>query len=194
MSEPVEEPIVFGSGVEALRNALERHLTPALREELLHAGFDLNKVMPAYPMDQWVDALRIVARHLAPQLPEHDQYVHLGRQFMKGFVSTAVGKAALAISRVIGPRRTLLRMGRNFKQATNYIETQTSEVAERELHLRIYTHDRFLGKTRDRSTLVTDYRRGVLEAVLELIHVEGTVDITDVHPERQDVTFRLRWK
>lgn len=194
MSQPAEEPIVFGSSVEALRNALAKQLTPALRQELLQVGLDFDKVLPAYPMDQWVDALRIVARHLAPQLPEHDQYVHLGRQFMQGFVATAVGKAALAISRVIGPRRTLLRMGRNFKQATNYIETHTTEVGERELHLRIYTHERFLEKTRDRSTLVTDYRRGVLLAVMEFIRVEGTVDITDVHPERQDVTFRLRWR
>lgn len=122
--------------------------------------------------------LRIVARHLAPSLPEREEFVHLG---------------ALALAKVIGVKRALLRMGRNFKRAANDIETKARDVG-REVQLRTFTAPQFLGKASDRSTLITDYRRGVLEEVLALLGIAGTVEAVEVHVERQDVTFRITWR
>lgn len=94
---------------------------------------------------------------------------------------------------VIGVKRALLRMGRNFKRAANDIETKARDVG-REVQLRTFTAPQFLGKASDRSTLITDYRRGVLEEVLALLGIAGTVEAVEVHVERQDVTFRITWR
>jgi uncharacterized protein (TIGR02265 family) len=193
MSEQTPEPVVFGTAIEAMRNALKDALTPALRAQLKDRGVDLDKVHPAYPMDTWTDIIRVVAAAVMPDVPEHERYVLLGRRFMRGFAETAVGLAARQLGRLIGVRRTLLRMGRNFKQASNYLETEITEVSANELRLRTFTNERFLARTRDRSTLVTDYRKGVLEEVLVLLDATGTVEIVDLKPERQDVTFRVTW-
>lgn len=180
--------------MEALRNGLQQRFTPALLDEVASVGVDLRRIVPAYHMDVWCDALRVLGRHLEGNVADDERYMRLGASFMRGYVSTPIGVAALAMCRLIGPRRTLLRMGRNFKQATNYIESEVRETGPHELHLHIYTHERFLSRTRDRSSLVPEYRRGVLEEILRLIRTEATVEITESVPDRQDVTFRVRWK
>lgn len=188
-----EEPVVFGSAVEALRNGLQARFSAPLLEELRTLGLDMSRILPAYHMDLWCDALRILGRHLEGDAPEAVRYVRLGGSFMQGYTSTPIGTAALTMCRLIGPRRTLLRMGRNFKQATNYIESETKETGPKELLLRTYTHERFLDRTRDRSLLVPEYRRGVIEEILKLIRAEAVVEFVESHPEKQDVTFRVRW-
>lgn len=194
VSTSTEEPVIFGSAAEALRNGLRDALTPPLLEETKRAGIDFQNLHAAYHTDTWVAVLRIIARHLAPSLPENEQYVELGRRFMQGFVKTGVGVAALAISRVIGVRRTLQRMGRNFKQAANYIEIEVTDAGPNEVIIRAYTQPRFLPKTADRSNLISDYRKGVIDQILKLIGVEGTVELTNVAFELQDFTYRVRWK
>lgn len=188
-----DEPVIFGSTMEALRRALGPDFTPALAAELKTAGIDAERVQAGYRMDTWVNGLRIVARHLSPSLPERAQFAALGRRFMRGYVSTPIGTAALALGKVIGVKRTLLRMGRNFKQAANYLECEAKDVGPREVHLRTFTAPRYLGRTSDRTTLITDYRRGVLEEVLTLLGASGTVEALEVRLAEQDVTFRVTW-
>lgn len=191
---PADEPIVFGTAIEAMRNSLKDSLTPKLRDRLKQAGVDVEKIRPAYPMNTWVDVIRLVAAELVADQPESTRYVALGRRFMRGFVETGVGFAAHQLGKLIGVKRTLMRMGRNFKQASNYLETEVTEVGPRELHLRTFTNQRFLARTTDRTNLVTDYRRGVLQEVLALLGAEGAVEIIDLHVDRQDVTFKVTWK
>jgi len=45
----------------------------------------------------------------------------------------------------------------------------------------------------DRTTLIVEYRQGVLQEVLKLVGGEGTVEVVDAKPERHDVTFRITW-
>lgn len=189
-----DEPVVFGTAIEAMRNALKDALTPALRERLKQHGVDLEKIRPAYPMDTWVTIIRLVAAELMGELPEETRYVALGRRFMRGFVETGVGFAAHQLGKLIGVKRTLHRMGRNFKQASNYLETEVTEVGPRELLIRTFTNERFLARATDRTHLVTDYRRGVLQEVLALLGADGTVDIAELHVDKQDVSFRVAWK
>ena len=154
----------------------------------------MSRILPAYHMDLWCDALRVLGRHLEADAPEAVRYVRLGGSFMQGYTSTPIGVAALTMCRLIGPRRTLLRMGRNFKQASNYLETEITELGPKELLIRTFTNERFLARATDRTHLVTDYRRGVLQEVLALLGAEGTVDIAELHVDKQDVSFRVAWK
>jgi uncharacterized protein (TIGR02265 family) len=48
----------------------------------------------------------------------------LGRRFIEGYSETIVGKAMLTALKVLGPRRTLERMSRNFRSGNSYTETK----------------------------------------------------------------------
>ncbi|MFT3710986.1 MAG: DUF2378 family protein [Archangium sp.] len=188
-----DEPVVFGTAIQAMRNALKDQVTPALHERLKKSGVDFDKIRPAYPMDTWVEVIRIAGAELFSNEPESTRYVTLGRSFMRGFAETGVGFAAHQLGKLIGVKRTLMRMGRNFRQASNYLETEISDVGEKEVRIRTYTHQKFLARATDRTNLVTDYRRGVLTEVLVLLGAVGTVDIIERSLEKQDSTFRVTW-
>ena len=193
MSDPTLEPVVFGTAVEGMRKALGKQFTPALRDQLKAAGIDFEKVQVAYSLDSWLVVIRTLGATLGAEVPEADRYQHLGRIFMRGFVETPLGFAALAAGRVFGVKRTLMRMGRNFRTAANYIETELTDVGPKELRIRTYIHEKFLPRVSDRSMLIVEYRMGVLQEVLALVGGKGVVKIVDAKPERHDVTFHITW-
>lgn len=188
------EPVVFGTAIEALARSLKGKLTPELRAAIKSKGIDLDKLQPAYSMNTWVELVRLCGNQLLPHVPQSERYQELGRTFMLGFIETPLGLAALTIAKVIGVKRTLQRMGRNFKQATNSLEAEVTELGPKAVRIRTFTAERYLPRSADRSTLVTEYRKGLLEQTLVLIGAQGTVTIEEHHPERQDVTFRIEWK
>ena len=52
--------------------------------------------------------------------------------FWSGYEKTLVGSALTAMLRVLGPKRTLERMTRNFRTANNYTEVTVEALAEKE--------------------------------------------------------------
>lgn len=188
------EPVVFGAALDGLRKALDKQLTPELRKELLGIGVDFERLQVAYSLDTWLQVVRMVAGTVSANLPEGLRYRHLGRVFMRGFVQTTIGFAALTAGKLFGVKRTMLRMGRNFKTAANYIETTSEEVGPKELKIRTFIQPEFLPKVKDRSMLILEYRQGVLEEVLAQVGGVGTVEIIDPHPEVHDATFHIRWQ
>jgi uncharacterized protein (TIGR02265 family) len=194
MSAPMDpslEPVVFGSAIEGMRKALGKKFTPALRDQLNAVGVDFEKVQVAYSLASWLEVIRVLARTLGAEVPEADRFRHLGRMFMRGFVETPMGFAALTAGKVFGTRRTLLRMGRNFRTAANYIETENTELGPKELRIRTWINPKFLPRIADRSMLIADYRRGVLEEVIALLGSTGTVEFVDVNPDVHDITFHI---
>ena len=193
MSDPTLEPVVFGTAVDGMRRALGKQLTPALRQQLIAVGIDFEKVQAAYSLDTWLSVVRTLAAALGAEVPEADRYRHLGRLFMRGFVETPLGFAALTTGKVFGVRRTLLRMGRNFRTAANYIESELVEVGPKEVRIRTYIHEKFLPRVSDHSLLISEYRQGVLQEVLALLGGKGEVAMVEANTQRQDVTFLITW-
>jgi uncharacterized protein (TIGR02265 family) len=189
--DPSLEPVVFGSAIEGMRKALGKKFTPALRDELKASGIDFEKVQVAYSLASWLEVIRILAKSLGAEVPEDDRFRHLGRMFMRGFVETPMGFAALTAGKVFGTKRTLLRMGRNFRTAANYIETELTDLGPKELRIRTFIMPKFLPRVPGSSMLIVEYRQGVLEEVIELLGSKGTVQIVDVKPDVHDVTFHI---
>lgn len=189
--DPSLEPVVFGSAIEGMRRALGKKFTPALRDELKLSGVDFDKVQVAYSLAAWLQVIRILAKSLGAEVPEEDRFRHLGRLFMRGFVETPMGFAALTAAKVFGTKRTLLRMGRNFRTAANYIETELTDAGPKEVRIRTWISPKLLPRVSDRSMLIAEYRQGVLEEVIALLGSKGTVQIVDVKPDVQDVTFHI---
>jgi len=193
-SDPTLEPVVFGAVIDGMRRALGKKFTPELRETLKQAGVDFDKVQVAYSLDTWLLVIRTLGEALGAEAAVGDRYQHLGRLFMRGFVETPIGFAALTAGKLVGVKRTLLRMGRNFRTAANYIETESVEVGPKELRIRTFISEKFLPRVTDRSMLIVEYRQGVLQEVMALVGGQGTVEIVDAKPERHDVTFRITWQ
>lgn len=186
------EPVIFLSAAEGLVKGIRKQLTPALQSELAAKGFDVEKLQAAYPVNTWIQALVICAQHLWGEQPESQRYISLGRAFIQGYVQTPMGFAALTMGRVIGLKRMLLRMGRNFKQAANYLETDVKDVGPKEIHIRTFVQTGFMSLTSPHRALI-DYRHGVLEEILTVLGAKGRVEVLIADPAQQDVTFRVTW-
>ncbi len=188
------EPVVFGPALEGLRKSLGARFTPQLAEALRAKGVDLEKTQVAYGLATWLTGISIIAEAVGADLPASERYRNLGRTFMHGFVETPIGFAALTAGKVFGVKRTLMRMGRNFKTAANYIESEVSDLGPKEMSIRTYVPDHFLPKMTEQSQLFVEYRQGVLQAVLEVLGAQGTVEIVHADLPRHDFTYRISWQ
>lgn len=96
------------------RYALARRMTPALRSRLAAAGLDVDAKAPdAVPRHDFAAWLKLTVESLFSGVSEADAYRQLGRDLVRGYSMTLMGSAVIAVSRVIGPRRTLERMARS---------------------------------------------------------------------------------
>lgn len=189
-----QEPVVFADAVLGFRKSLGSRFTAQVEAQFLELGFDFKKLQVAYPLAQWVKGLKVLATQVAGDVPEPERIRHLGRIFMKGFVETPVGFAALTAARVFGVRRTLLRMGRNFRTATNYSFSEEREVGPKEVHLRVGIAPEYLPLVTERGSLFAEYRQGLLEGVLDVLNARGTVELLHVDLTAQDFTYRVTWE
>ncbi|MHB8873222.1 MAG: DUF2378 family protein [Myxococcaceae bacterium] len=90
---------------------------------------DLNhKLLPAYPAETWFKALDIAAQEIFPGDRKPQALRRLGEQFIDGFRETLLGRAVLALLKVIGPRQALIRATRNFRSGNNYTESRLTEL------------------------------------------------------------------
>jgi uncharacterized protein (TIGR02265 family) len=116
------EKVVFSQSMEGLYRALDP-LTPQERAAFLAAGVkDSTKFAPAYPVDLHIAILDACAASRYAHLPELERYTEVGKLFFTGFQKTLIGSAMLAMLKVLGPRRTLERLSRNFRTANNFTE------------------------------------------------------------------------
>lgn len=111
----IEADFVSGTVVDGLfQHALARKLTPSLRRRLADAGLDTEERSPdQVEHARFATWLRTTVESLFPGTSESEAYRQLGRDLVRGFSMTLWGSAIIAVSRMIGPRRTLERMARN---------------------------------------------------------------------------------
>ncbi len=103
--------------------------TPAESAAFKRAGIDGKKFQAAYPLIQYTDLLDACASSRFGHLEPLQRFTEVGRLFMVGYEKTLVGQALIAVLRVLGPRRMLERMTRNFRTANNYTEVTVEPVA-----------------------------------------------------------------
>lgn len=191
--EAKSEPVVFGTAFQSIYNVLGRRITPELHNKLVQLGFDANNPQVAYGSEVWVKVLRQLAEVLARDVPVEDRFRELGRLFMRGFVQTPAGMASLAASKLLGLRRTLPRLGRQFRTATNYLETEYTEVSPNEALLRMWVSEVYLPRMTEHSMITLEYRQGALEEMVKLFGKHGRVEMVRANVLTLDATFRITW-
>ena len=118
------ELLVFSQSFEALLRALGGNLTDASKVKFRAVGVNFDKrLLPAYPLDVWVAAMELGSTLLTPDGTAAERHYALGRRIVDSYGETLVGRALLAVMRVIGPRRSFERMTRNLRTTNNYTES-----------------------------------------------------------------------
>ncbi|MDP3231653.1 MAG: DUF2378 family protein [Myxococcales bacterium] len=177
-----DAPVVFGNSVESLVRVLGPALDEKVRQKFLALGIDLFKPNPAYPYELWVEALQLAMDLLWPGVARDVATWRMGRAIFESYGQTVMGKALMALVKVLGPKRALDRMSRNLRTTNNYSETRLTEVGPNRYELWV------------NRVAFPHYFRGLLEAGLEFggateVKVEvGSVSATE------GVAFNLSWK
>lgn len=126
MADP--ERVVFGTSMEGLYRALAPP-RPAEEAAFLKAGVTGKSFAAAYPLAAYTEILDACGASRFPDAAPLERFTEVGRLFFSGYERTLVGTALVALLRVLGPRRTLHRMTRNFRTANNYTEMTVEEFA-----------------------------------------------------------------
>ena len=175
------EKLIFAQTFEGLLRSLGGNLTPQLSAGLRQRGLDLSvSLRPAYPLRVWIEVLSFVARELHPGLAPDTAVAAVGRTFMDGYGETMVGRAMMAMMRLIGPRRTLERVTRQFRTGNNFSETKLSLVGATEYHLWV------------NEVQLAGWYVGILSRGLELAGGKE-VKVELLQRDAGGGTFRVRW-
>lgn len=174
------EKVIFGNSMEGLWRALEPH-TAAEAEAFRRAGVTGGKsFQPAYPLPAYLAILEACAQGRFAGQDPLEQYTQVGRLFFGGYERTLVGQALMAVMRVIGPRRTLERMTRNFRTANNFTEAEAEALAANH-HRLVMKHVTYPGFYR--GILLSGIERaGARAPAVEFLGREGHV-----------ATYEVRW-
>lgn len=182
LAPPPAERVVFEQTVEGLLRALAPRMDDGLAQRLREVGLEVRgKLKVAYPVSTWVQALWISAEALAPGVDRDEATYLLGRRFIEAYQMTLMGKAAYTMARVVGPRRTLERMTRNFRTGSSYGTSRLVELSggRCELYCSPVT--------------VPGFYRGLVEAALEVAGAKK-VKVQLVRWERpEEAVFDVSW-
>lgn len=157
---PSPEKIEFSQSIEGLFiKGLRSMLTPPIRESLRARGLDLDRPLrPGYPAADFHRWVEHVAGALYPDDSKEEAVRRIGHRAVSGLEEGLIGRALAAGLKLIGPRRSLQRVERIFKNNNNYQVATLLELGEREAKVRI---SEVFG--------LPTYYQGLFEAVLALI-------------------------
>jgi uncharacterized protein (TIGR02265 family) len=179
--ERVEPPLVFSQTVEGLLKALSP-MSATSKLKLQAIGVDPDRRLePAYSREKWLELMRLACDIHAPGKQLEPTSYDLGRRFMTAYTQGLVGKAMMAALRVIGPRRALERMSRNFRTGNNFSETKLTEPSPGRYELWC-SHATIAG-----------WYQGIIEAGLALAGATE-VKATLLRRENGGAVFQVEWK
>ncbi|XXF77201.1 DUF2378 family protein [Myxococcaceae bacterium GXIMD 01537] len=151
------ERLVFQQSFEGLFRALGDRMDERCTQRLRKVGIDpVAPLSVAYPLEVWLEALRVASETLAPTSPLDEGAALVGRRFVEGYGATLIGSALLASVRLLGPRRMLERMTRNLRTGSNYLEAELTQIGPTRYTLTC------------RPVVVEGFYRGLVTSGLEL--------------------------
>lgn len=172
--------VVFAQSMEGLYRALTPH-TQAEQAAFLRAGVKGGDQFAAgYPIETWLELLDACASSRFAQLPELERYTAVGRLFFLGFEKTLMGSALLALLKVIGPRRMLERLTRNFRSANNFTVGTLTSLAPN--HHRLHIN----------FTARPGFYLGVIESGCQRAGAAG-LSVAALETNAQGTTYEVKW-
>ena len=136
---PPTEQIEFSQSVEGLFiKGLGAMLTPPIREKLRAKGLDLDKPLrPGYPAVDFHRWIEFIASIIYPDDRKEEAVRRVGHRAVSGLEEGLIGRALSAGLKLIGPRRSLQRVERIFKNNNNYQVATLIELGERDAKVQL---------------------------------------------------------
>ena len=177
------EQFEFSQSVEGLFiKGLGSTLTPTIREALKAKGLDLSKPLrPGYPATDFHKWIEFVAAAVYPDDRKDEAVRRIGHRAVSGLEEGMIGKALSAGLKLIGPRRSLQRVERIFKNNNNYQVATLLELGERDARVRL---SEVFG--------LPTYYQGLFEAVIALIGAKEP-KVTLLPTPGAGATLHLEW-
>ena len=174
------ERIVFGSSVEGQLRALGPEISPEVKSQLINLGVNPDKILPGYSVPVYAKLIDFVGAQRFPELEGTERDRALGREFIIGFGNTLVGKATLAMGKVLGPMRATLRLTRTMRSVNNYSVSEAIPINSNSVN--VWCHP----------VLRPWYYVGVFEQAGQQMHSPSyTVALQKLEGERAD--FLISW-
>lgn len=101
--------------------ALRERITPPLQARLKELGIDLDGKPKSVPHVQWKEALALAANALFEGSTD-ERFRQLGNAVLLRHEETVMGKAVIAVMRLMGPVRVLKRINSTLGSGNNYIQ------------------------------------------------------------------------
>ncbi len=176
----VDAPVMYAHSVQGLLRSLGP-LSSTAKQRLKALGVDPDeRLEAAYSREKWLELINLACELTFPGVDKEEASYQLGRRFMGAYAETLVGKAMLTMLRVIGPKRSLERMSRNFRTGNNFSQTRVSEPSPGVYELWC-SHVSLAG-----------WYRGIIEAGLERAGA-NQVRATLLRREDDGAVFRVQW-
>jgi uncharacterized protein (TIGR02265 family) len=136
-----EQRVIYEHAVDALFNrTLGKRLSEKAKARLKAAGLDVARIDRPVPQPVYKECLRIAMEEVYPSLEPGEAALQLGKDLATGYIQTMQGKAAAALTRMLGPRRSLPRMTQNLRSANNFVETTLKELGNGRYEVTINEH------------------------------------------------------
>ncbi|MFZ5438969.1 MAG: DUF2378 family protein [Myxococcota bacterium] len=181
-----EPRVVFRHTVEAFlsRVFIRRGLLQgAVKAQLLALGVD-----PAHPRDtpvpRWRQVVKLAADTIAPGQPEADAMREVGREMIRGFEASLVGRSLFIVQRIIGMKRMLETLAHNYRNADNATEVVVRELGPRDMELRFKVAEGIPWPT---------YTEGIILEAARAIGIRDEVRVGFRVESPSEVTYRVTW-
>ncbi|MBX5480578.1 MAG: DUF2378 family protein [Myxococcaceae bacterium] len=157
-------------------------LTPEVKDKLRAAGLDLDRtLLPAYPAEEFHRWVRLAAAEVFPDVPEEEACRHIGFRTIAGLEDTVIGRALAAGLKLMGPKRSLQRLDRIFRNNNNYQQATLTELGERSVRVGL-----------SNVFELPSFYQGVFEAAMKVTGAkQPRVTVVDATPP--GVVFQVEW-
>jgi uncharacterized protein (TIGR02265 family) len=174
---------VYDAAVEGVfLRGLVGQVTPSLSAKLRALGLDLHqKLRPTYPREAWTRMLEVTVSELFPNVSPEEGYRKLGALAVNGIGHTMMGKVLVQMARLMGPRRSMLRLPQVFTGVNNFMTMELQEMAP--THFRVHVNESYGHPA---------YVLGAMQAAMRLADAKDLqVEILD--STAQKVSVEVRW-
>ncbi len=172
--------MVFEHTMLGLLQVGEARMSERGRSRLEALGVTERAMLPAYPTRIFRAVLEVTREELFAELPPAEGFDAVGRAFFQRYERSLMGRAVLLAIKVLGARRMLDRMSRNFRTANNYTETRVTELGPGDCEVWF------------NRVIEPHYYRGLLTEALSRTG-EASPEVTLQSHGPEGTVFRLRW-
>ncbi|MFP2928777.1 DUF2378 family protein [Pyxidicoccus sp. 3LG] len=153
-----------------------------LKAAFLAAGYDVDKPRATYPAAVYLACQDAAVRHLYPGRERNAALREMGREMVRAYFDTLVGKVVGMALKVAGPERAMRRVGLSFSSVVHPVDIVVERLAQTDWRVRFRSYP-----------FAPDAAAGTCEgALLQAGAPKPQVEV-ERHESPEAFDLRIRW-